>query len=272
MYTANTELTKKYFFDATSDEFMEYIEANKEHKLNNYTTSVDTEHDDLVWITLNYDTAQAIFSVSIEDADKITNLLDSLSNDDVKTDTVGTTSWETVLHNMADGRRKVTNVHYVKIEDSYVLISVEYKTTKELYSMTYEDAVELNIYHKYLPDDIVEQLTKSDSAEEYDEADIVDVQAMLDDAEEIRLIAEYNKIHADGFKSHVNSISEAANEGLNNVFGYVSEALDNLITAVQNISDPYLNMMYADEDFEAFINYDPSDNYYVDDFAECYAA
>lgn len=103
-----------------------------------------------------------------------------------------------------------------------------------------------------------------------DDFDITE--ADYDDAEELRLIAEYNKMHSDDFRSYVNNISEAANEGLNNVFGYVSEALDNLITAVQDLPDPYLNMMYADEDFEAFINYDPSDNYYVDDFAECYAA
>lgn len=96
--------------------------------------------------------------------------------------------------------------------------------------------------------------------------------ADYDDAEEMRLIEEYNRQEMNKFEDTINNISEAANELRHEVFGYIPQALDNLVEAVSKIADPYLNMMYADEDFEAFINYDPADEYYVDDFAECYAA
>ena len=220
---------------------------------------------------------------------------------------ITTISTNDVLSMLCDRRRKVKSVSVLKIEETHVVIEIVYATTYKILNMSYADAVELDIYHKYLSDEQISQLSLLAGAdEELLDANNAEVnryfveafreaysnkkveedveiakaedfeynmtEADYDDAEELRLIAEYNKMHSDDFRSYVNNISEAANEGLNNVFGYVSGALDNLITAVQDLPDPYLNMMYADEDFEAFINYDPSDNYYVDDFAECYAA
>lgn len=96
--------------------------------------------------------------------------------------------------------------------------------------------------------------------------------ADYEDAEEMRLVDEYNKRQMNNFKDDINKLSEAANELRDGVFDYIPQALDNLINTVSKLSDPYLNMMYADEDFERAFYYDPSDDYYVDDFAECYAA
>ena len=120
-------------------------------------------------------------------------------------------------------------------------------------------------------DTFVESLnTLHSSLEDEDDFDIMG--ADYDDAEELRLIEECNRQEMGKFEDTINNISEAANELRHEVFGYIPQALDNLVAVVSKIADPYLNMMYADEDFEAFINYDPSDYYCVDDFAECYAA
>ena len=129
----------------------------------------------------------------------------------------------------------------------------------------------INICTEEHEKDFVESLnTLHSSQDDVDDFDIT--RADYDDAEEIRLVEEYNKQRMNSFREDMSNLSEAANELKNEVFGYIPQALDNLINTVSQLADPYLNMMYADEDFEAFVNYDPSDDYYVDDFSECYAA
>ena len=102
-------------------------------------------------------------------------------------------------------------------------------------------------------DEFVESLNTLHSNLE-DEDDFGIMRADYDDAEELRLIEKYNRQEMGKFEDTINNISEAANDLRHEVFGYIPQALDNLISTVSQLDDPYLNMMYE-------MDYDWYDNY-----------
>lgn len=89
--------------------------------------------------------------------------------------------------------------------------------------------------------------------DEYDECDMIDVQAMYDDEEELNAVARYELANSDDFGSLVNNLESAA-ESINGAFGYVVQAVAPLINKIEDLCDPYLNLMY-EMDYGWYDNY-----------------